>query len=217
MSCIRGYDLSGFIQYVCSTLFTLVHFFPDVSFVPHNYVSISFISVLIWVIKLLFSMCGQFSFPLLLHRLCLSFSFFFFFFAAQCFQDLNDVCRGATFMSGCKFPTDFCNPICPAWAVFFVCMWACSRLEFHFDSHLCGYLSLLKLLSLWSELVGCYLPCLVRNPLTALALLPCNSLRSDFKLTEWISGRIHIDYNKETTYQCLSAAQLFQMVPEYFL
>lgn len=96
-------------------------------------------------------------------------------------------------------------------------VWACSQVEFHFDSHLCGYLSLLKLLSLWSELVGCYLPCLVRSPLTALALLPCNSLRSDFELTEWISGRIHIDYYKETTYQCLAAVQLFLMVPEYSL
>lgn len=77
--------------------------------------------------------------------------------SAQCLHSLNTVCHGALcFMTGCKFPTRHCNPVCQTPMIFFVCAWAYSQVKFHLQSpsHLCRYISVLKLWSLWSVLIG---------------------------------------------------------------
>lgn len=55
--------------------------------------------------------------------------------SARCFHRLNTVCHGALcFMSGCKFPTHHCNPVCQTRVTSFVRVWAYSKVKFHLQS-----------------------------------------------------------------------------------
>lgn len=83
-------------------------------------------------------------------------------------------------------------------------------------SQLCGYISVLKLGSLWSALLKCFTDNFTlfdQKSFTSSAPSPCNSLRSDFKLIEWISlwelTLIITELKCNSTRQCLCLIGLY--------
>lgn len=97
-------------------------------------------------------------------------------------------------MIGCKFPVHYCNPVCQTCVTFFVCVQAQSQVKFHLQIHPRGgfLLTCADTYLSWScGHCGLYSQCVLHMTLHCLVNLPrpltYNSLRNDFKLTEWIS------------------------------